>query len=148
MAKELNRAIATYLAHAYDGSPPPGAVRGRLESLSAFAATPFDCPVMERSTGEDPPRFSLRLGNRFYPHMKLVVERAPDGLGHLFRADTHDRHIQPAPNSKEAEAFRELMAKNQSLAEAIEAAWEAENLATFKQFLRNDLARRRGLQGQ
>ena len=74
--------------------------------------------------------------------MKLVIERAPDGRGHLFRADTHDKHIRPNPQSREGRAFAELMAMNQKFAEAIEAEWASRGLATFKQFLREDLARR------
>jgi hypothetical protein len=79
--------------------------------------------------------------------MKLVIERSPDGAGHLFRADTHDRHIRPAPGSREEAAFRELMEFNQRLAQTIETAWEQRGLRTFKAFLREDLERR-GVRGE
>ena len=85
---------------------------------------------------------SLRLGNPWYPHMKLTIERAPDGKTSLFRADTHDRHIHVGPESPEYAAFCQMMEKNQSLASRIEAAWESGGLPTFKSFLRQDLARR------
>jgi hypothetical protein len=78
--------------------------------------------------------------------MKLIVDRAPDGHGYLLRADTHDAHIQPAPGSRERAAFKELMTRNHAMADAIEAAWEAQNLPTFKKFLREDLARRKASQ--
>jgi hypothetical protein len=136
-------AIEVYLRGAYGGAAPPSAVRDRLASLRAAAEADFyDSPVFERDDAKSPTRFALRLGNSVYPHMKLVVERAPDGRAHLFRADTHDKHIRPNPNSREGRAFAELMKANQKFAEEIEAEWAGRGLATFKQFLRDDLARR------
>ncbi len=142
-AGEFEQALKLYIEHAYAGAAPPAAVRLRMEAVRAAGDAPFDCPAIEREAGDNPARFNLRLGNRVYPHMKLVVERSPEGSSHLFRADTHDRHIQPAPGSKEADAFRDLMAKNLLVATAIESAWESAGLQTFKQYLREDLARRK-----
>jgi hypothetical protein len=158
------RAIETYLRLAYpppgggaSGSAPgpapaapspPAAVRSRLETLRSTPEEAFyDCPVFER-TGADsgdpyPSRYSLRLGNRAYPHMKLVIDRAPCGRSYLLRADTHDAHCQPRPGSPEQAAFAQLSRHNRELADAIEAAWEADHLPTFKKFLRDDLARRK-----
>jgi hypothetical protein len=136
-------AIDIYLGLAYDGTPS-AAVRSRLDVMRAATEGAFyQCAALEATPKEEPARYDVRLGNRWYPHMKLVIERAPDQRGHLFRADTHDRHIQPAPGSRDHAAFRELMEKNQLLSSRIEAAWEAAGLPTFKSFLRQDLARRR-----
>ena len=136
-------AVEVYLNFAYGGAPPPSAVRDRLASLRAAGEADFyDSPVFERDEARPPTRYLLRLGNKVYPHMKLVIERSPDGRGHLFRADTHDKHIRPNPTSREGRAFVELMAMNQKFAEAIEAEWATRGLATFKKFLRDDLARR------
>jgi hypothetical protein len=135
--------------------PPPSAVRARLETLkSTPAETFYDSPVLERqespkTPGEAPPRdalplrYALRLGNRLYPHMKLMIDRSPDGQGYLLRADTHDAHIQPRPGSREMGAFAELMKMNRTIADAIEARWEQLSLPTFKKFLRDDLERRK-----
>lgn len=160
--KTVWRAIETYLRLAYPapgGAPagdrlraapnPPAAVRNRLETLGSIPDESFyECPVLERAGGKPgesyPNRYSLRLGNRLYPHMKLVIDRAPDGRSFLLRADTHDAHCQPRPGSPEQAAFAELSRRNRQLAEAIEAAWEADHLPTFKKFLRDDLARRMG----
>ena len=151
------RAITTYLSHAYDGAPnphgmpasTPSAVRSRLESLRmAPAADFFASPVFERDSAASPTKYSLRLGNRTYPHMKLVVDRAPDGRGHLFRADTHDGHCRPTPGSRDYPVFCQLMETNRQLAGRIEAAWEAQGIPTFKTFLRDDLARRKAQQEQ
>jgi hypothetical protein len=142
-SEKLKQALQLYIEHAYASTAPPPAVRQRMEAVHAAGDAPFDCPAIEHEAGDDPARFNLRLGNLFYPHMKLVIERSPEGRSHLFRADTHDRHIHPPPGSKEADAFRALMKKNLSVANAIESAWEAGGLPTFKQYLREDLARRK-----
>lgn len=150
------RAIATYLSLAFDGPPnahdvpaaTPAAVRSRLERLRvAPAADFFASPAFERDPiTPEPVKFSLRLGNRTYPHMKLVIDRAPDGSGFLFRADTHDGHCRPAPESRDYPMFCELMEANRELADRIEAAWAAQGIPTFKSFLRDDLARRKAQQ--
>jgi len=135
------QAIETYLRIAYAGGKPPSAVTQRLETLRNMPAENiFDCGVME--CDEAKTRYALRLGNRAYPHMKLVIERSPDGQAHLFRADTHDRHIRPAPGSRECAAFSELMRMNQTVAEQIESEWAKDGLATFKSYLRRDLEAR------
>ena len=137
------QAIDAYLALAYDG-PPPQVVRARLDTLRAAGPDNLlDCSTFEKQSDAEVTRYALRLGNRWFPHMKLVIERSPDGQGHLFRADTHDRHIAVAPDSREYAAFRELRENNEALAARIEAAWESGGLPTFKSYLRDDLARRR-----
>ena len=136
------RAIDAFLKVAY-GGPPPSAVRSRLETLHALDASSFyDSPVFEHRGEGATARIFLRLGNRYYPHMKLAIERRPDRHGYLFRADTHDSHCCPVPTSREYPSFRQLMEMNQAVAHAIEAAWEREELPTFKTFLKEDLARR------
>ena len=136
------RAIDVYLANAYPG-PPPAAVRTRLEALQNLAAAEFYTHAsFERDTPVESSKFSLRLGNRFYPHMKLTIERSPDGQSFLFRADTHDRHCRPAAGSRECAAFEQLMEANQQIAQAIETAWADQNVPTFKTYLREDLAKR------
>lgn len=137
------KAIEVYLSHAYERSPS-AAVRQRLDLLRAAPEESFfACTAFEATPKEEPTRLDLRLGNRVYPHMKMVIERAPDGRRCLFRADTHDRHILPAPGSREHDAFRQLTEQNQSIAGQIESAWESQGVPTFKSYLRGDLERRR-----
>ena len=144
---EVWHAIEIYLRDAYEGRPPP-AVVSRLDRLrSSPAEVFFENEVIERNPEPDPATYSLRLGNRLYPHMKLVIERSPDDQGFFFRADTHDRHCCPQASDPEYEAFCALMAKNQRIAEAVEASWEREHVPTFKAYLRRDLARRRSAVG-
>jgi hypothetical protein len=136
------QAVEIYLAAAYDGACPP-TTRSRVDNLRE--ATPenfYQSSQFEPVPKEQPVKYCFRLGNHWYPHMKLVIERAPDDETSLFRADTHDRHIQVSPESKEYAAFCELMGKNQALASRIESDWEAAGVPTFKSFLRRDLARR------
>lgn len=138
------RAIDLYLGAAYPG-PPPSPVRAKLDTLRSLKDEDFYASaVFERDSTTTPSKLSLRLGNRFYPHMKLTIERSPDKHGFLFRADTHDRHICPAAGTREYTAFCQLMENNQKLAQDIETLWAGEHLATFKTYLRDDLARRAG----
>src|SRR3954454_25193540 len=132
------RAIDAFINVAYDG-PPPSAVRSRLETLRAFDGENFYAsPVFEKAGEGAKARILLRLGNQFYPHMKMAIEKRPDRQGHLFRADTHDAHCCPNDNSREYHAFRQLMEINQTIAIAIEAAWERDGLPIFKSFLKED----------
>ena len=118
--------------------------RGLTQLRSASESDFYRLAAFERGPSDDPIRFSLRLGNHFYPHMKLTIERSPDGVHTLFRVDTHDQHVQVKPDAPEAAAVAELTRRNQSLAQQIEAAWEENGLVTFKKYLREDLARRTG----
>ena len=143
-ASQVWTAIDVYLRCAYESSSPPKPVQNRLDSLRAAGENAhfFQSLVLERDSQEAPKKFGLRLGNRFYPHMKLIIEQRPDSRGYLFRADTHDRHACPPKDSREHGAFCELMEENQKVAQAIEAAWGEGGLPTFKTFLKEDLARR------
>ena len=143
-SESIWQAIDIYLKDAYAGAAP-AAVRDRVDKLKqTLPEKLFDSDLLERDKESPPARYCIRLGNKFYPHMKLAIERSPDGKSHLFRADTHDRHIRPAPGSRDAAAFEQLMQMNQNLAAQIESDWATSGLPTFKQYLRDDLARRAG----
>jgi hypothetical protein len=137
---QLLQAIDVYLSCAYDGSPPTG-VRALVESLRSSSSDLYQCKAIDRDGAADS-RLVLRLGNRHYPHMKLVLEPAPGAASYLFRADTHDRHICPPADHPEYAAFAQLRAKNQSISASIEDAWARAGIPTFKTFLQEDLARR------
>ena len=136
------KAIELYLGLAY-GGPPPGPISARVEALHHVPEAEFYASGVFEHSPQAPGRFALRLGNRHYPHMKLVIERRPDGKGFLFRADAHDRHCCPAPSSREYPMFCALMEQNQTISQSIEAAWDAAGIPTFKSYLRDDLDRRR-----
>jgi hypothetical protein len=129
------RAVEVYLSAAYDAAPPP-AVADRLSLLRvAREEVFFECAAFECC--ED--RYALRLGNRYYPHMKLVVEAGPGGRA-VFRADTHDSHFHDLVDPSDAKLV-ELMARNATIARAIEEAWAACGLLTARGHLRRELAR-------
>jgi len=140
-ASEVLRAVEVYLTHAYSGEPP-FVVRSQLNALKSWQGDFFKCPVLIPDAVNPMGKFTLRLGNTHYPHMKLKIELSPSDDQFLYRADTHDKHICPQSSSKDYAAFCELMEKNQALASAIESAWEKAGLPTFKTFLREDLRRR------
>jgi hypothetical protein len=130
------------MKHAYDG-PPPFPVQDRLEMLHRQPKETFyDSPALERDLHVPPTRYSLRLGNRVYPHMKLSVESNLDDTECFFKADTHDRHCCPSPKSPEYQSYLAMTAMNEALSKTIESAWAAVGIPTFREFLRNDLARR------
>ena len=138
------RAIDSYIAAAYmNGSAPP-AVQARIARLRTNLdwGSFYASDVLERDPADAPKRWRLRLGNRFYPHMKLVIEPRPDGTGYLYRADTHDQHVCPKPDSREYAMFCQLMEQNRTIATAIEHAWTDRGVPTFKSYLQEDLARR------
>jgi hypothetical protein len=140
--KQVWRAIELYMNCAYGEANAPAAVQKRLETLRAAGENGafFASSAFERDSNRR--KFSLRLGNRFYPHMKLSIDERPDQGGFLFRADTHDRHICPTAASKEYGAFCELMQKNQQVAARIEEQWQERGVPTFKTYLKQDLQRR------
>jgi hypothetical protein len=129
------RAVQLYLAAAYEAEPP-APVAQRLALLRAAPDAAFwECGAFERAER----RYALRLGNRFYPHMKLVLEAAPGGRT-VFRADTHDRHFVDLLGPPDGE-LAGLMARNEAIARAIEDAWEAQGLFTSREHLRDQMAR-------
>jgi hypothetical protein len=139
---EVLKAVDTYVEVAYGSDPLPLNVQTQLSVLRSWKGPFFRAPVIASDGGQPPKRYSIRLGNKHYPHMKLAIERSPDGQGYLFRPDTHDAHCLPPAGHPEHAAYREMMEKNRELASKIEVSLEKKGLATFKSFLQQDLAKR------
>jgi hypothetical protein len=134
-------AIEIFLTYAYDGAPPSKTTQAVIDGLRAMPAEFYKSPPFIRTPDG---KLALRLGNRHYQHMKLVLEPAPSAPDvWLFRADTHDRHLCPATDHPEYAAFLALREKNQAVADAIDLAWAKAGVPTFKTFLREDLERRK-----
>ena len=141
------KAVDTYLGLAYEGAPPV-VVQSQVRMMRSAGANLYRSAVVTRDLATPPTRYSMRLGNRYYPHMKLSIELAPDDKTWLFRVDSHDRHVCPPEGTPEHVSFVGLMQKNQQLSEAIESAWAQQGLPTFKTYLREDLDRRQSAQSQ
>ena len=135
------RAIDVYLKTAY-ADEPPIRVRSQLKVLEAWKGPFMRCGVFAEDVNSPRKRWYIRLGNAFYPHMKLAIEQAPTGDSFVYRVDTHDRHCIPDANAPEYAEFIAVVEKNQKLAEEIETALGAAGLATFKSYLKDDLQRR------
>jgi hypothetical protein len=139
---DVLKAVDTYIKVAYEDAAPPLTVQSQLAVLRSWKGPFFRSPVIASDGGHPPKRYSIRLGNRYYPHLKLAIERSPDGQGYLFRADTHDAHCCPPVGHPEHPAFRKMMEQNQEIASKVEAALAEAGLPTFKTYLQQDLARR------
>jgi hypothetical protein len=146
---EVKRAVDLYLPIAYPphtGALPPHVVALVAQLEHATAQSPrafFASEIFQRCPGPDEvTEHALRLGNHFYPHMKLLVIWSQAAQHYIYQVDTHDRHCCPPEASPEHAAFCELMARNVALGKQIEAAWDSAGILTFKRFLRDDLARR------
>jgi hypothetical protein len=135
------QAIDVYLKVAYEGAPPIRVV-SRLNELRACGETGFYASRALERDPERPARLALRLGNRFYPHAKLVIESTPDGSGALFHAESHDQHCCPDLSSPDYPAFHRLMEQNQQVAQEVEKAWAKQGLPTFRQLLRQNIHQR------
>jgi hypothetical protein len=139
---DVLRAVDVYVSAAYGSDPLPLTVQSQLAVLRSWKGPFFRSPVIASDGQQPPKRYSIRLGNKHYPHMKLAIERSPDGQGYLFRPDTHDGHCCPPPGHPEHGAYRKMMEQNLELAGKIEAALAEAGLPTFKTYLQQDLARR------
>ena len=137
----VTQAIELYVREAY-GAEIPASVRMQLSTLKSWKGDFFRSPIIAPDYNNPPRRYTVRLGNRYYPHMKLAVELGPDEKTFLFKADTHDRHCCPGPSDPEYNPFLKLMENNQKVADAVETAWASAGIPTFKSYLRDDLARR------
>ena len=140
--QDVLKAVDSYIEVAYGSDPLPLTVQSQLAVLRSWKGPFFRSPVIASDGGQPPKRYSIRLGNRHYPHMKLAIERSPDGQGYLFRPDTHDAHCCPPAGHPEHAAYRDMMEKNQQLSSRIETALAERGLPTFKSYLQQDLARR------
>jgi hypothetical protein len=146
-SSQVWQAIDTYLRHAYDPAKPlPATVQARIDVLRSACGELVSSPAFEKDPAAPDGRFSLRLGNRRFPHMKLVVDCRTGERG-FFRADAHDAHCRPKEGSREMAAYQDLVDYNRAVTAAIEAAWADEGLPTFKTFLREDLAKRAAAKG-
>jgi hypothetical protein len=142
----LRQATVIYLGLAYPESEPPEVVKDRLDwgdGLDAdylLSRPPFERAGKSKSTGTA--IYALRLGNAFYPHMKLQIQPWPNGAGFMVSVNTHDQVLALDASSGDMPAFRQLQSENQRLKEVIEQAWDDAGLPTFLRYLRDYIDQR------
>lgn len=122
----VERAVGTYLRLAWGDKPPRvkpdfSDARHIGDALDAFQD--------EKKFGKMR-KWTLRLGNRRYPFMKLVLQELLVRDRFFFAVDTHD-DLELGAGCDDFEAFVELKRFNAELKEEIERTWRAEGVPTF-----------------
>lgn len=142
----LRRAAKIFLDIAYAGTMAPPEVLKRIEPINAAdASQPCRREWFEISSKDEiNPSLRLRLGQKNYPHMKLLLQPSPDLDEYLFFADSHDRHLFTAVES-EAAALAALRQANAEITRAIEKQWEQAGVPTFQSYLRRAMGPAEGV---
>jgi hypothetical protein len=139
----LARAVRVFLTHAYGEEVVPPHRRHWAEMTSNHSIEQWLSQKGVEQPREIQPgmnvKYAFRLGNRWYPHMKMLVAFMPPGDQPLFSVDTHDRIEVPAGSPEEA-GMRELQAQNRELARSIELAWDQAGVPTQAGLLKKYLA--------
>lgn len=125
----LRRALAIYLSHAWPGragrkGPEVPEDRSGDELLDLFT------DETKKEAGRASRRFILRLGNRRYPHMKLVFEEYLVPEEFVFSVDTHDE-LELKPDYPDYEAWQELKERNREIKGRIEESWRSAGIPTY-----------------
>ncbi|MBL9078814.1 MAG: response regulator [Planctomycetes bacterium] len=137
-ADMVQRAVAVYQDLAYGtGSRPRRALElptgGGAEALLAL----FQKEQVETIPGHPCHRYSLRLGNRNYPFMKLLLQEHLVPGEFFFAVDTHDQ-MEIQPNYPDYEAWMAVRRFNRDLKRRIEDGFRQAGLdtcATLRQLL-------------
>ncbi|HPS52901.1 MAG TPA: hypothetical protein PLK08_05045 [Phycisphaerae bacterium] len=79
---------------------------------------------------------AFRLGNTFYPNMKLRLTRMPNSNEFLFSVDSHDAILQAPEGTPDHAMLEELKAANAQITEAVLAEWDTAGIMTERNYLR------------
>lgn len=141
--KLLAQAVRLYLTQAYkSGHIPPNRQQFKEFNESTPLEQLLSSKGVERPSEHIPGQtviHALRIGNDWYPHMKVLICSLGESDDVVFAVDTHDRLSLPV-DSPESAAFRELQNQNQALARQIEEIWEQSGVPTQASELRRYLA--------
>jgi len=128
----VDKAVGIYLLHAYGGGP--GRRRARMDEEPGM--DPFDA-FLDETPPPDPEeeseplhRYTMRLGNRSYPFMKLVLEEHIVRGEFFFSVDTHD-HLDVRPDFPDYEDWMKLKRFNLNLKREIEQDFHCSGLPTL-----------------
>lgn len=129
-AEMVQRAIKAYqdLAYGNGGRPRRGVELPKTGGSEALLAM-FQKEQVETIPGHPCVRYSLRLGNRNYPFMKLLLQEHLIAGEFFFAVDTHDQ-MEIQPNYPDYEKWMTVRRFNRDLKRQIEARFQAAGLDT------------------
>ncbi len=141
----LNKAVGAYFAIAYGSGES-----GRKPDLSLPGDSPvedvlglFSKEVDEQEGGRSRVRYTMRLGNRNYPFMKLVLQEHLVAGEYCFGVDTHDE-MDIRPEFPDYKAWMAVQRFNSDLKKEIETRLAADGVDTSAT-LRRIASDRRGV---
>ncbi len=128
----VEKAVEIYLRHAYgEGQGRRRSREGEREGKDPFECFINETPVREPEEIHEPlHRYTMRLGNRSYPFMKLVLEEHIVRGEYFFSVDTHD-HLDVRPDFPDYEDWMKLKRFNLSLKQEIEKDFQRNGLPTL-----------------
>ncbi len=115
--KSLMKALEIFLDEAYKGKELPDVVANLADSVSGVKSF----SELFRIQGVESPAegvISVRLGNRLYPHMKLVIRKEGDQLH--FTVDTHDGPDRIPPSLPGYERLIPVIQENKRIRETVQ----------------------------
>lgn len=128
LLQSVKLATQIFLKKAYpDGPPKP--VQEKVDALETLREE--DALISWSALEREGNRYSFRLGNSGYPHMKLVF--LLESSRPVFYVDAHDSHFNLPPGVPGFDKLMALRQSNKSLKQLIEGAWAAANLVIFGQ---------------
>ena len=139
---DLYRAINIYLTHAYGSTEAiPEQIANLLPKNPDFDPKQWIMGEMvERNPAEAPfeevVTASFRLGNMFYPNMKLRLAKPPREEFFLLSVDSHDAVLQAPEGTPDYKMLEELKAHNAKLAGEIQTQWDKLGLPTERNYMR------------
>jgi hypothetical protein len=143
----LARAVKLFLSFAYRGGEVPASkevfLRWSEEDALADCLSQKGVERPKESSPASNVRYAIRLGNAWYPHMKLLIAIMEPSGEVLFSVDTHDR-LEVPPGSPDEAGVKELQSRNRDLAREIEVAWDEGGIPTQAGLLRRYLQTKKG----
>ena len=139
---DLYEAINVYLTHAYGQTEElPEQISKLLPKKSEFDPKTWIMSDMvernpEDSSFEEVKTASFRLGNMFYPNMKLRLAKVPNENFFLLSVDSHDAILHAPEGSPDHAMLEQLKAANAEIANKIQTQWDEMGLPTDRNYMR------------
>ena len=139
----IRKAVEIYMKHAWM-TPPPETTADILPPQDDFDPEDWiSHPMVERDYYSDDDKtlvnirsLIFRLGNMFYPHMKLRLTKIPKADFFIFSVDSHDAILQAPEGTPDYKMLEELKQANSQINDAITSEWDEEDIPTERNYLR------------